>query len=86
MRRLEGMQTVRAEIPAELVVAAGLDAQNLSVEAARIHGGKRRRGHRLSSVTVCTTPRQRIQFPRSQFLTPCNHFLYRNKWAIRAGH
>ena len=36
MRYLEGMQTGRAEIPAELVVAAGLDAQNLSVEAARL--------------------------------------------------
>ncbi len=36
MRYLEGMQTVRAEIPTELVVAAGLDTQNLSVEAARL--------------------------------------------------
>ena len=29
MRYLEDMETVRAEIPAELVVAAGLDADNL---------------------------------------------------------
>ena len=36
MRYLEDMQTVRAEIPAELVVAAGLDAGSLSVEAARL--------------------------------------------------
>ena len=36
MRYLEGMQTVRAEIPTELVVAAGLDAQNLSAETARL--------------------------------------------------
>ena len=30
------MQTVRVEIPAELVVAAGLDADDLSAEAARL--------------------------------------------------
>ena len=36
MRRLEGMQTIRREIPAELVVAAGLEAQSLSVGAARL--------------------------------------------------
>ena len=36
MRYLESMQTVRAEIPAELVLAAGLDANNVSVEAARL--------------------------------------------------
>ena len=36
MRYLEDMETVRAEIPAELVVAAGLDADNLSAEATRL--------------------------------------------------
>jgi predicted HTH domain antitoxin len=30
------METVRAEIPVELVVAAGLDADNLSAEATRL--------------------------------------------------
>ena len=30
------MQTVRVEIPADLVVAAGLDAANLSAEATRL--------------------------------------------------
>jgi predicted HTH domain antitoxin len=30
------MQAVRVEIPAELVVAAGLDADDLSAEAARL--------------------------------------------------
>ena len=30
------MQTVRVEIPAELVVAAGLDVDDLSAEAARL--------------------------------------------------
>ena len=30
------MQTVRVEIPRELVVAAGLDPDNLSAEAARL--------------------------------------------------
>ena len=29
------MQTMRVELPAELVVAAGLDASNLSAETAR---------------------------------------------------
>ncbi len=36
MRYLESMQTVRAEIPAELVRAAGLDAENVSVKASRL--------------------------------------------------
>ena len=36
MRYLENMQTVRVEIPAELVVAAGLDADDLSAEATRL--------------------------------------------------
>ena len=36
MRYLESMQTVRVEIPAELVVAAGLDADNLSAAATRL--------------------------------------------------
>ena len=36
MRYLEHMETVRAGIPAELVIAAGLDADNLSAEAPRL--------------------------------------------------
>jgi len=36
VRYRESMQTVRAEIPAKLVAAAGLDADNLSVEATRL--------------------------------------------------
>jgi predicted HTH domain antitoxin len=36
MRYLENMRTVRAEIPADLVLAAGLDADNLSAEATRL--------------------------------------------------
>lgn len=36
MRYLESMQTVRADIPADLVVAAGLDAASLSEEATRL--------------------------------------------------
>jgi len=38
MRYLGYMQTVRVEIPAELVVAAGLDADNLSAAATRLLG------------------------------------------------
>jgi predicted HTH domain antitoxin len=36
MGYLENMQTVRVEIPAELVVAAGLDADNPSAAATRL--------------------------------------------------
>jgi predicted HTH domain antitoxin len=36
MRYLGNMHTVRAEIPAELVVVAGLDADNISAEATRL--------------------------------------------------
>lgn len=59
MRYLEGMQTVRAEIPAELVVAAGLDAQNLSVEAARLLALELYREGKVSlgrAAELCHTP------------------------------
>jgi predicted HTH domain antitoxin len=36
MRYFESMQTVKAEIPVELVAAAGLDAGNVSVAATRL--------------------------------------------------
>ena len=36
MRYFDSMQTVRVEIPAELVSAAGLDTGNLSAETARL--------------------------------------------------
>jgi predicted HTH domain antitoxin len=36
MRYVESMQTVRVEIPAELLVAAGLDVDNLSAAATRL--------------------------------------------------
>jgi hypothetical protein len=59
MRYLEGLQTVRAEIPAELVVAAGLDAQNLSVEAARLLALELYREGKVSlerAAELCHTP------------------------------
>jgi predicted HTH domain antitoxin len=59
MRYLEGMQTVRAEIPAELVVAAGLDAQNLSVETARLLALELYREGKVSlgrAAELCHTP------------------------------
>ena len=59
MRYLEGMQTVRAEIPAELVVAAGLDAQNLSIEAARLLALELYREGKVSlgrAAELCHTP------------------------------
>ena len=36
MRYFRNMQTVRVEIPAELVLAAGLDADNLSAATTRL--------------------------------------------------
>jgi predicted HTH domain antitoxin len=36
MRYLENMRKVRVEIPVELVIAAGLDADNLSAETTRL--------------------------------------------------
>ena len=59
MRYLEGMQTVRAEIPAELVVAAGLDAQNLSIEATRLLALELYREGKVSlgrAAELCHTP------------------------------
>ena len=59
MRYLEGMQTVRAEIPTELVVAAGLDAQNLSAEAARLLALELYRKGKVSlgrAAELCHTP------------------------------
>ena len=63
MRYLENMQTVRAEIPAELVVAAGLDAGNLSVEAARLLALELYREDKVSlgrAAELCHTPLERF--------------------------
>ena len=59
MRYVENMRTVRAEIPAELVVAAGLDAGNLSVEAARLLALDLYREDKVSlgrAAELCHTP------------------------------
>jgi predicted HTH domain antitoxin len=59
MGYLRGMQTVRAEIPTELVMAAGLDAQNLSVEAARLLALELYREGKVSlgrAAELCHTP------------------------------
>jgi predicted HTH domain antitoxin len=53
------METVRAEIPAELVVAAGLDADNLSAEATRLLALELYRGDRVSlgrAAELCHLP------------------------------
>jgi predicted HTH domain antitoxin len=55
----ESMQTVRAEIPAELVLAAGLDAGNLSIEAARLLALELYREDKVSlgrAAELCHTP------------------------------
>jgi len=59
MRYLESMPTVRADIPAELVLAAGLDAENLSVEAARLLALEVYREDKVSlgrAAELCRTP------------------------------
>ena len=59
MRYLGNMQTVRAEIPAELVMAAGLDADNLSAEATRLLALELYRGDRVSlgrAAELCHLP------------------------------
>ena len=59
MRYLGGMQTVRVEIPAELVLAAGLDAGNLAVEATRLLALELYREDKVSlgrAAELCHTP------------------------------
>jgi predicted HTH domain antitoxin len=63
MRYLENMQTVRAEIPAELVVAAGLDADNLSAEATRLLALELYRKDRVSlgrAAELCHLPTEQF--------------------------
>ena len=53
------MQTVKAEIPVELVAAAGLDTSNLSIEAARLLALELYRKDRVSlgrAAELCHTP------------------------------
>ena len=59
MGYLENMQTVRMEIPADLVVAAGLDADNLSAEATRLLALELYREDRVSlgrAAELCRLP------------------------------
>jgi predicted HTH domain antitoxin len=63
MRYLENMETVRAEIPAELVVAAGLNAANLSAEATRLLALELYREDRVSlgrAAELCHLPTERF--------------------------
>ena len=57
------MQTVRVEIPAELVAAAGLDADDLSAEAARLLALELYREDRVSlgrAAEPCRMPVERF--------------------------
>jgi predicted HTH domain antitoxin len=57
------MQTVRVEIPAELVVAAGLDVGNLSAEATRLLALELYREDRVSlgrAAEPCQIPVERF--------------------------
>ena len=59
MRYLENMETIRAEIPAELVLAAGLDADNVSAEATRLLALELYRENKLSlgrAAELCHSP------------------------------
>ena len=59
MRYLESMQTVSAKIPAELVLAAGLDADSLSAEATRLLALELYREDKVSlgrAAELCQTP------------------------------
>lgn len=57
------MQTVRVDIPADLVVAAGLDADNLSTEATRLLALELYREDRVSlgrAAELCHLPIERF--------------------------
>lgn len=61
MRYPESMQvdTVRADLPAELVIAAGLDARNVSMEASRLLALELYRTDKVSlgrAAELCHTP------------------------------
>jgi predicted HTH domain antitoxin len=57
------MRTVRVEIPAELVLAAGLDAANISVEATRLLALELYREDKVSlgrAAELCHLPTERF--------------------------
>ena len=59
MRYRESMQTMKVEIPSELVVAAGLDADNLSAETTRLIALALYREDKVSlgrAAELCHTP------------------------------
>jgi predicted HTH domain antitoxin len=59
MRYLESMRTVKAEIPVDLVVAAGLDPEDVSVQAARLLALELYREDKVSlgrAAELCQTP------------------------------
>lgn len=59
MRYRQSMQTMKVEIPSELVVVAGLDANNLSVETTRLLALELYREDKVSlgrAAELCHTP------------------------------
>jgi hypothetical protein len=80
MRYLGGMRTVRVEIPAELVVAAGLDAGNLAVEATRLLALELYREDKVSlgrAAELCHTPVE--QFMEFRGRPQCSASLWRQR-------
>jgi predicted HTH domain antitoxin len=63
MRYLESMETVRAEIPADLVLAAGLNADNVSAVATRLLALELYRENRVSlgrAAELCHVPAEQF--------------------------
>jgi len=76
MRYLEIMQTVRVDIPAELVIAAGLDADDLSLEAARLLALELYREDKVSlgrAAELCETPLEQFMEFAGRHDTPLHY-------------
>ena len=76
MRHLHNMETVRAEIPAELVVAAGLDAANLSAETTRLLALELYREDRVSlgrAAELCHLPAEQFMEFASRHNVPLHY-------------
>jgi predicted HTH domain antitoxin len=76
MRYFDSMQTVRVEIPAELVSAAGLDTGNLSAETARFLALGLYREDKVSlgrAAELCRMPVERFMEYAAQHNVPLHY-------------
>jgi predicted HTH domain antitoxin len=70
------MQTVKAEIPADLVVEAGLDASSLSAEATRLLALELYRKDKISlgrAAELCNTSIERFMDSASRHHVPLHY-------------